>query len=277
MDWKKWSSVLSVYTILIFTACSNATATPTSTSISSTEFIPATDLPVVSPTSTITTTIPDTAVTSLCANQYYPVREGATWTYQSTGSPADDDRFTDTITSVRDDGFTLTTEYEKFTHTQEWTCTAEGLLALQLGGPVVSALQSQAIHLNLGLKNVSGITFPRDIVAGDRWQQILELEGDMNIAGEEGTASGTAQMNFSAIGTEAVSVPAGDFDAMKIQADMLVNLDVTYEGLTVPVTYTAVYTYWFAPDVGWVKANGNAHMTVQSFTENIELQSYEIP
>jgi hypothetical protein len=205
------------------------------------------------------------------------VREGATWTYQSTDSPADDYRFTDTITSVRNDGFTLTTEYEKFKHTQEWACLPEGLLALQLGGPVVAELQSQSIHLDLEVKNVSGITFPHDIEAGDTWQHNLEFEGDMDIAGEEGTASGTAQANFSALGMESVSVPAGDFDAMKIQVDSLVDLNVTYEGLTVPVAYTATYIYWFAPDVGWVKASGNANMEVQNFSENIELQSYDIP
>jgi hypothetical protein len=205
------------------------------------------------------------------------VREGATWIYQSTGSPADDYRFTDTITSVSDDGFTLTTEYEKFTRIQEWSCSPEGLLALQLGGPVVAALQSQAIHLDLELKNVSGITLPRDIVAGNTWQHDLEFEGEMDIAGEEGTASGTAQATFNALGMEGVSVPAGDFDAMKIQVDTLVNLDVTYEGLTVPVTYMATYTYWFAPDVGWVKANGGASISGQSFHENIELQAYNLP
>ncbi len=275
MDWKKCFRTISIFTVLIFTACSNANTTAVSTSVSSTKIVPATQSPVVPLPSS--TTSSNTVSKSLCANQYYPVREGATWTYQSTGSLADDYRFTDTITFVRDDGFTLTTEYEKFTRTQEWACTPEGLLALQLGGPVVAALQSQAIHLNLELKNVSGITFPHEIVAGSTWQHNLEFQGDMDIAGEEGTASGTAQANFNTLGIENVSVPAGDFEAMKIQVDTLVNLDVTYEGLTVPIAYTASYTYWFASDVGWVKANGGASISGQSFNENIELQTYNIP
>ena len=275
MDWKKYLRTISFLTVLIFTACSNAnTATATNTDISSTEVIAVTQSPVISLTPT---TSSSTVATSVCAHQYYPVRQGSTWTYQSTGSPADDYRFTDTITAVRDDGFTLTTEYEKFSRTQEWSCSPEGLFALELGGPVVAALQSQAIELNLGLKNMSGITFPHDIAAGDTWQQILEFDGDMNIAGEEGTASGTAQANFSALGMENVLVPAGTFDAMKIQVETLVDLNVTYEGLTVPVTYTATYTYWFASDVGWVKASGSVNLMEQSFTENIELQSYNIP
>lgn len=271
MDWKKYSAYLSLLTILIFTACSNAATT---TNVSATEIAATTESPV----NPLPQTTSSTAVnTTLCAHPYYPVRAGAAWTYQSTGTPADDYRFTDTITSLRDDGFTLTSEYEKFTRTQEWACSPEGLSAMELGGPIVAALQSQSIQLDPGLLDTSGITFPHDIAAGDAWQRTLEFAGDMTIAGEAGTASGTAQVNFSAIGIEHVSVPAGDFNAMKIQADSLVDLNVTYEGLTVPVTYTATYTYWFAPDVGWVKATGNVNMAELSFTENLELLSYSVP
>jgi hypothetical protein len=277
MNWKNCVRNISILTTFILAACSNtatATAIPTDTNISSTEIS----------SGTATLVIPNTAATAapssqteFCANPYYPVRQGATWTYQSTGSPADDYQFTETITSVRADGFTLSTEYEKFTRAQEWDCSAEGLLALRLGGPVVAALQSQAIQLDLQLKNMSGVTFPHTIAAGDTWQQLFEFEGSVNIAGEEGTASGSAQAIFNAIGTESVTVPAGGFDAMKIEVESLVDLNVAYEGLNVPVTYTATYMYWFAPGIGWVKASGNANMVGQSFTENIELQSYSIP
>lgn len=277
MVWKKYPAYLSLLTILIFAACSNtSTATTTSTNVSATETAAITE--TESPVIPLTPTTASTAVnTTLCAHQYYPVRPGATWTYQSTGSPASNHRFTDAITSVREDGFTLTSEYEKFTRTQEWACSAEGLSALELGGPLVAALQSQSIQLDLELTNAGGITFPHDIAAGDTWQQALDFAGDITIAGEPGTASGTAQANFSALGLERIAVPAGDFDAMKIQADTVVELNVTYEGLVVPVTYTASYTYWFAPDVGWVKATGNVNLAELSFSENIELLSYSIP
>jgi hypothetical protein len=275
MDRKKYFAFISILTLLLFTACSNTNAaTATNISISPTEVAATAESTDI----LLTPTISSTAVsTTLCDHPYYPVRAGATWKYQSTGEPADDYRFTDTITAVREDGFTLTTAYENSSRNQTWACSSDGLTALQLGGPVVAALQSQGIQLDLKLKDVSGVTFPRNITAGDTWQQSLEFESDVKIAGEEGTGLGTAQMNFSAIGMENVSVPAGDFAAMKIQVDTLVDLQVTYEGLTVPVTYTAIYNFWFAPDVGWVKANGNANLAELSFTENIELQSYNIP
>jgi len=50
--------------------------------------------------------------TGLCANAYYPVREGATWSYQGTSTAADDYAFTNTITSTRNDGFTVSVEFD---------------------------------------------------------------------------------------------------------------------------------------------------------------------
>src|SRR4030095_4054935 len=97
---------------------------------------------------------------ALCANAYYPVRQGATWTYKSSGGPAGDYGFTDTITSVREDGFTLSTQIGDLTRTQEWTCKPEGLVALQLGGAPAAMLNSQNIQLNLDAKDSTGITFP---------------------------------------------------------------------------------------------------------------------
>jgi len=73
-------------------------------------------------------------VSGVCANDYYPVREGATWSYKSTGSMAGDYSFTDTITSVQDNGFTLTSQFGSLTRTQEWACDEDGLKALELGG-----------------------------------------------------------------------------------------------------------------------------------------------
>lgn len=275
MDRKIYFVSISLLTLLIFTACSNTnTATVTSTNVSATEVAAITESPSIPLTPTTASTVINNTI---CTHEYYPVRAGATWTYQSTGSPASNHRFTDSITSIRHDGFTLTSEYEKFTRTQEWSCSPDGLSALQLGGPIIAALQSQSIQLDLELTNASGITFPHDIESGDTWQQTLEFSGDMNIAGEPGTGSGIAQANFSAVGVEHVSVSAGEFEAMKVQADTVVDLDVTYEGLIVPVTYTATYTYWFAPDVGWVKATGNVNLAELSFTENIELISYSVP
>jgi len=238
--------------------------------------------PQATETATATGVVTETAsapVTGqgLCANTYYPVREGATWSYQSAGGPAGEYSFTDTITSVREDGFTLSTQIGDLTRMQEWTCSAEGLAALQLGGAPAAMLNAQNIQLNLAITNASGVTFPSAMNAGDQWQQDLDVEGNVSVANEEGAATGNAQMIFNAIGNESVTVPAGTFEALKIQIDTTMNVNVTYSGLSLPVAFTGSHTYWFMQGVGWVKATGTGSVMGSSFSETMELQSYNIP
>lgn len=220
---------------------------------------------------------PSAAGAALCTNPYYPVREGATWTYRSTGGPVGGYGFTDTITSVHADGFILTTQFDELTRTQEWACRAEGLVALQLGGTSAATLNSQDMQLTLDITNVSGVTFPANISPGDQWQHALEFTGTMNVAGQEIEAVGNAQSNFTAIGLESVTVPAGTFEALKIRVDSTINITGIFQGVSLPVTVSSPYDYWFVEDVGWVKASGTGAVDNETFTETIELQSYNIP
>lgn len=217
------------------------------------------------------------AAEGLCTNAYYPIREGATWSYQSTGSPAGDYGYIDTVTSVRADGFTLSSQFEGVTRTQEWTCKPEGLVALQLGGPSTATLNTQNMQLNLSVNNVSGVTFPSEITTGKEWQHMLEFEGELDIAGTPAEASGAAESNFTALGTESVTVPAGMFDAMKIQVDSTITINASFQGVSMPVAFTGKYIFWFAQGVGPVKASGTGEIAGTSFTETIELQSYNLP
>ncbi len=213
----------------------------------------------------------------LCANTYYPVRQGAAWNYKSTGSPAGDYSFTDTITSVRDNGFTLSTQLGNLALTQEWACQPEGLVAQQFGGAPAALLNAQGIRLEVQASNVSGVTFPSQIKVGDQWQHTLDLQGNVNVASQTATAKGNARNNFTAIGRENVTVPAGTFDALKVQVITAINMTASYKGLPLPVKFTASYIYWFAPGVGWVKASGTGNAAGTSFSETIELQSFNVP
>ena len=255
--------------IAFFTACSSPTPTPV---------IDPTD--TAGPTATEPATVEATspaAEADACTNQYYPVREGATWSYASTGGPAGAYSFTDTISSVRANGFTLTSQFGDLTRTQEWSCQPEGLVALQLGGPSAAMLNSQEMQLNLQVRDATGVTFPSQINAGDQWQHSLDFEGNMTVAGQEGSAEGNAQNDFTAVGMESVTVPAGTFEAMKVQVQTTISIEVSYQGLSIPVTFSANYDYWFAEGVGWVRAAGTGEIVGTSFTDTIELQSYNVP
>jgi len=270
MEQKKIYKLFSVLLMIVFlAACSTPSIPPTNPQSTETETSP-------EATATLPGSTPSVGQ-GLCTNLYYPVRQGATWTYKSTGGPAGEYSFTDTITSVRDDGFTLSTQIGDLIRPQEWTCTAEGLAALQLGGAPAAMLNSQNIQLNLDINNATGVTFPSQTNPGDQWQQTLDVTGNVTAMNEEAEATGNVQMNFSAIGNERVTVPAGTFDALKVEVDVTLNINATYEGITLPVSFSGDYTYWFAPNVGWVRASGTGSVLGSSFSDTTELQSYSIP
>lgn len=266
MEQKKIKTVFSLLlTIMFLAACSSPINTPTA-------------VPQATQTESPQANASEPAASAgLCTNAYYPVRQGATWNYKSTGSPAGEYSFTDTIISVRDDGFILSTQTSNVIRTQEWTCDTKGLIANQFGGAPAALLSAQNVRLDVTSSSASGVTFPSQINPGDKWQHNLYLEGSMTVLGQQGAAKGNAQSNFTAVGMESMTVPAGTFDAMKIQVDTTINMNVSYKGLSVPVTFTASYTYWFVQGVGWVRASGTGSAAGTSFSETLELQSYSIP
>lgn len=272
---KKYTLFSSLLIILLLAACSTPSGSPTNPQPAETALIAVTETASL-PTATLEVTTP-AVEQGLCTNVYYPVRQGATWTYKSTGGPAGEYSFTDTITSVREDGFTLSTQIGDTSRSQEWTCTAEGLTALQLGGAPAAMLNSQDIQLDLNISNATGVTFPTQINSGDQWQQTMDFTGNVTMMNEQAEATGNVQMNFSAIGNESVTVAAGTFDALKVDVDVILNINATYGGITLPVSFTGAYTYWFAPEVGWVKASGTGNVLGNSFSDTTELQSYNLP
>jgi hypothetical protein len=213
----------------------------------------------------------------LCANVYYPVREGSTWNYMSTGTAAENLAWTDTITNVRDDGFLLTSEYEELTRTQQWTCKSEGLLALQMGGGAAGGLTTSAAQLIVETQNVSGVTYPAEINAGSQWSHSHEFMGTMDIAGQSAEVTGDEQTGFTAIGMESVTIPAGTFEAMKVESQTTININSTFQGVTVPVTFTSTTTSWYAQGIGWVKSISISDFGGITSTDTIELQWYNIP
>lgn len=208
----------------------------------------------------------------LCANAYYPVREGSTWNYTDSGSAGSVD-YTDTITSIRNDGFTLTTQFDNLTRTQEWSCTPEGLVALQLGG----GLTTQSSGLVIETQSASGVTLPVEIHAGDMWNHSIEFTGTMDMAGTPAEAVGTATSDFTAIGTESVTTPAGTFDAMKLQVETVLDYKVTFQGMEVPVIFNSSTTSWYVEGVGWVKSDGSGSFQGVTFSDQVILQWYNIP
>ncbi len=214
----------------------------------------------------------------LCAHPYYPVVVGATHTYSSTGADTPF-TFTDTITDVRQDGFTLSSDFGGLIRTQEWQCTPEGLVTLQYTGGASAAIQTSGMNANFETINVTGVSLPHGVATGDTWSQSFDITGDVAMAtGDTATSSGTASISFVAGAVEQVSTNVGTFNALRVESALSLVLEVNYEGIVVPINLTSNAVSWYAEGVGWVKTEDVS--TIEgggSYSYIIDLDSYVIP
>lgn len=213
-----------------------------------------------------------------CDNALYPVKQGATWTYASVGGPNGSLNYTDTITDVRADGFTLTSQYADTQRGQEWNCHSDGLQALQIGGGSAAGISTQGITADFSTLEVTGVSLPREISQGTQWQYALTMQGAMATPGnQQSPSTGSYSVTMQALGKETITVPAGVFEAIKIQANSTVEATTDFQGIQVPIKYNGVSLIWYAPGVGYIKSVENGDFSGTVFSVTTELQSYNIP
>jgi uncharacterized protein DUF3108 len=202
---------------------------------------------------------------SLCDNQYFPVVMNATWKFNTSAAAQYED--SQTLTNLSADGFEISHQVspppgDQAIWTEPWNCTDQGLvrnpsntdlamLAIGPGGP-----------LTITTLSVDGVTLPKTLQQGDSWQQRMTFE---LASSDNQTEQYTLTYSFSAGATEQVSVPAGEFDALRldIHASWAPMSDST-------MTSEVELTEWYAPDVGLVKWTTPSGGTS-------ELASYTIP
>ncbi len=212
-----------------------------------------------------------------CSNRYYPVQQGATWTYKISGLPTGPSTYVDTITAVSQDKFTDAAVFDnKLTRTSDWSCKPEGLLELSLGNGAV-AITSSNTQAEFTVTKSSGVTLPANISSGQSWTYQLDLQGKMTLQNTQTTSQGTAGYQLKALGNESVTVPAGIFTAMKVQIEGTFNVQVSVSGINMPIAVTDNSTAWYAPGVGMVKLTDASNLMGQSINATTELQSYKIP
>jgi hypothetical protein len=214
----------------------------------------------------------------ICSNTLFPSRQGATWVYASTGGPGGAFIYTNSVTEARTDGFTLTTQFADQTRTQEWSCQPDGLKALQLGGGSAAGTSIQGMTSELTTSNVNGLSLPQNVTTGMQWQYSLQLQGTIVMPGDpQAPTNGVYSVNMQEMGNETVTVPAGTFEAVKIQSNSTVDIISTFAGNEVPIKFNGTTITWYAPSVGYVKSVENGDFGGEAFSATTELQSYSIP
>lgn len=232
--------------------------------------------PVVLP---YTQTSPNASANSgVCSNALYPVRQGSSWAYITSGGSNGLFAYSDTISEVSENGFTLTTQTTEFTRTQKWACETDGLKALELGGGTTASITAQGMTAQFSTSDITGISLPALIASGQQWQYNLSIQGTIPMpTGEQVQSNGTYTITMQEIGSESVTVPAGTFNAVKIQSNSILEILVPFGNEQVPMKYSGTSITWYAPGVGYVKSVENWDMGSAPYTVTTELQTYVLP
>ena len=221
----------------------------------------------------------DSGSGSLCVNQYMPVINGASWTYASSGGDVEPYAFTDMVNEASAAGFTLNSEFDGLTKTQTWECNGGGLVALEYAGGGQASVTTSGVTATFETTEMSGVSLPNVIAIGDSWSQTFTVRG-VSVLDAEMTSetTGTVKINMTAVGIETVDVPAGSFEAIKIEVqtnlDFLMSID---GGESVPFLMSSSGHTWMVEGVGWVKSVSTATVMGMTSSDTLELTSYTIP
>jgi hypothetical protein len=202
---------------------------------------------------------PTSSSAAACDHPFYPISASATWRYLVTGTAPSS--MVETRRPTSGSTFTVRDVFPDSSLELEWRCEAEGLVASQL--PRLSTGQSP---LRFAATAVRGVTIPTadHWVVGSTWT----TEYDVRSAGEGG-AGGTVIIESIIDGPERLSVPAGDFQTLRVAQHIVMDLHIETRGLNLPMTMTFATTQWYARDVGLVRsaASGELGDTVSELSE----------
>jgi len=198
------------------------------------------------------TPVPTTSIANdddECDNPFYPVSDEATWTYSlSAGGSAV------YVMAVDENGaFTLNIQGDDSSFTIDGDCTDDGIVIMNAPGAMTTVTDDEG-NAVVSTIDVEGVTLPNDVKINDQWSQTINvLTGDQK---------SLIQTDYTAIGFENISVPAGEFYALKVEQSGFVEIygqKVNMHGFQ-----------WFAEGVGTVKSEMDGATAV-------ELVSYDIP
>ncbi len=210
-------------------------------------------------------------IPSECFNTYFPVIQGATWTYAVSGHLSG--TLSRTITSVSADGFTDEHTSPGGMQAMQWSCS-DGIIAGQPDAAPSGLLQAGDLPADFRATDSSGVTVPDNLGPGMGWNQESALDGAVSINGQSAPAHNDLLMSCTTRGHEPVNVPEGNYMALRAECSTDEKLTVTLNGTSIPVDIVTNSTLWYAPGVGIVRVDQSVS---GGPTTSIQLVSYRIP
>lgn len=218
------------------------------------------------------------AVVETCSHPYWPLQNGATWTYNS-----EDTSFTQRVASVSETQVALNTSYEGEEIFFNLDCLPE-----QAGLSSLGDMRRLTEFGNLQFNNLEGAFLPEPAALtelGSSWTETYEVSG--SVMGQRGSetvmgqiTAGRAEAVYTPTGIETVETPLGAQEALRLEQQLTLELELKFAvgGEVIPAAETVSLTniYWLAENVGLVKTEWQGGSIEQRVAEQ-EATQVELP
>jgi len=204
-----------------------------------------------------------------CDHPYLPLRSGASWSYDSS-----EGGMTWNVTSAGGSAAsasaTMAFSMPEVTYTVNWTCSSAGITSYDFGNISSSAFGEV---VTLDVVNSSGSWLPpaESLVPGYSWSNDYSMVVSSSFEGVSVELTTTTSESWSVGGMETISVPAGTFDALRIDGTSTIEMS-GFMGISVPPSTTS-QTFWFAEGVGIVRYTSSS----EGYSGHGDLTGYSMP
>lgn len=174
-----------------------------------------------------------------------------------------------TVTSAGGGAATMDFAVPEATFTSHWTCAPGGLASYDFGS--FSSTEFGGVA-SIDVVSTSGSWLPTvdALESGGSWSHEFTTSVSAGAEGISVDIQATTTENFTAAGVETVSVPAGTFEAIRVDS----TTSTTVSGAPIPIPgVSSSGSYWYAPGVGIVRWTNNS----EGYSGYGELTSYSIP
>jgi len=204
-----------------------------------------------------------------CDHPYFPLRSGSSWTYATTEGAVT--WSTGSVGGTADSAeATMTISIPELTMTANWNCTSEGIVSYDFG--TISIAEMGEI-VSMDVTDTSGVFLPAAslLAPGYSWSNSYSLAMSIMAEGTPLDTTMSAAEAWTAVGTETVTVPAGTFEALRIEGTENISMSgfMGMGGVDIAIRST----YWYTKGVGIVR-----YTSVSEGSSSVgELTSYTVP